>query len=364
RFGLRAGSGGAGVWSGGAGVVRELEFLEPVQGAILSERRALGPWGAHGAGSGAPGRNRLRRAGRERDLPGKVRLDLAAGDVLVVETPGGGGYDPSPAEWRDMSGRRARELFASGRSSRPTSGVAVRHVQANLIVIPARLADEFAEFCRLNPDPCPLLERTAPGQFTSRVLAPGADLRDALPRYRVLSAHGHEEVFDLRERWRDDHVAFLLGCSFSAEGALAAAGVPLRHVEQGRNVPMYRTQRRVRGVGPFTGELVVSYRPVPRDEVRRATEITTPLWHAHGGPVHVGDTEALGIARLSEPDFGQSVRKEPKDVEVFWACGVTSQVVVQSAIEAGVLEEAFSHAPGHMFIGDLEPGELPESAPA
>ena len=364
RFGLRAGSGGAGVWSGGAGVVRELEFLEPVQGAILSERRALGPWGAHGAGSGAPGRNRLRRGGQVRDLPGKVRLDLAAGDVLVVETPGGGGYDPSPAEWRELSGRRARELFAAGRSSRPTSGVALRHVQANLIVIPAEFADEFAEFCRLNPDPCPLLERTEPGQFTSQLLAPGADLRDTLPRYRVLSAHGHEEVFDLRERWRDDHVAFLLGCSFSAEGALAAAGVPLRHVEQGRNVPMYRTQRRVRPVGPFTGDLVVSYRPVPRDEVRRATEVTTPLWHAHGGPVHVGDVEALGIARLSEPDFGQSVRKEEQDVEVFWACGVTSQVVVQSAIEAGAIQEAFSHAPGHMFIGDLEPRELPESAPA
>ncbi|MGE0709987.1 MAG: DUF1445 domain-containing protein [Planctomycetota bacterium] len=359
RFAVRRGSGGRGVWRGGCGVVRELELLRPVSAAILSERRALGPWGQHGAGSGQPGRNRLVRGGVSRDLPGKVRLELEAGDVLAIETPGGGGYDPSAAQWAAMSGAEARALFRADRARRPTTGVAVRHVQANLLVLPSALADDFAAFCRLNPGPCPLLERLAPGEFTSRRLAPGADLRRELPLYRVHGPEGFEEVPDLLERWSSDHVAFLLGCSFTGEGALAAAGLPLRHVEQRRNVPMYRTNRAVRAAGPFGGRLVVSMRPMPRYEARRATEVTTPLWHAHGGPVHVGDAAALGIESLGEPDWGEAVRLQPGDVPVFWACGVTSQEAVAGALAAGALREAFSHAPGHMFVADLRPEDLP-----
>jgi len=357
RFAIREGSGGAGCWRGGEGAIRELEFTAPVSATILSERRAIGPPGAHGAGSGGEGRNTLIRQGRERQLPGKVQLELQTGDRLRLETPGGGGYDPSPSQWAGLPARAARALYRSGRGVRSTAGVAQAHVQANLVVLPARVADAFEAFCRQNPGPCPLLERLAPGAFAP-ALAPEADLRTDLPLYRIHTKAGSRDVSDLRERWSEDWVAFLLGCSFTAEGVLSEAGFSLRHVDHGLNVPMYRTDRRVRTVGPFGGRLVVSMRPFSRDEVDPVTEITTPLWHAHGGPVHVGDVGAIGISDLARPDWGDAVPVAWGERPVFWACGVTSQEALSGALEAGVIDEAWTHAPGHMFIADATPATL------
>jgi len=359
RFGVRRGSGGRGVYRGGDGVVRALEFLEPMSAAVLSERRALGPFGLHGAPGGRPGRNRLRRGPVLRDLPGKVRLDVAAGDVLVVETPGGGGYDPTPAEWAAMAPEEARRLFRWRRFEGPTAGIATRHVQANLVVVPAAAADAFEAFCRQNPRPCPLIERLPPGDARTRRLAARADLREDLPRYRVY-ARGERprEAASLASEWRPDDVAFLLGCSFSLEGVLAAAGVPVRHVEEHKNVPMYVTTRETTPAGPFGGRLVVSMRPVPPDLVEAARAATAPLWFGHGAPLHAGDPAALGVADLARPDYGDPVTVRPGEVPLFWACGVTSQVALEAALAADALERALSHAPGHMFVGDLTVEEL------
>ena len=358
RFAIRRGSGGRGVWRGGDGVVREVEFLEPATAAVLSERRAVAPWGLHGASPGAPGRNRLRRGAAVRDLPGKVRLDVRPGDVVVIETPGGGGYDPTPGEQAALTAAGARRLFREGRWRAPTSGLALRHVQANLLVVPAGLADAFEQFCRANPRPCPLLERLPAGAALTRRTAAGADLRTDLPRYRVYDRAGWREVDDLRAVWTPDAVAFLLGCSFSLEGALLAAGVPVRHVEEGKNVPMYRTTRRTVSAGPFGGDLVVSMRPLRPELVPRAEAVSAPLWFGHGAPIHAGDPAALGIEDLSRPGWGDPPTLRAGEVPVFWACGVTSQVAAETALAAGALERFLSHAPGHMFLCDLTNEEL------
>jgi 5-oxoprolinase (ATP-hydrolysing) len=93
EFRLRRGSGGAGRHRGGDGLSRCYEFLAPVTASLLCERRATAPWGLAGGAAGLPGRNSvLRRDGRREELPGRVTLELAAGDRLLVETPGGGGY--------------------------------------------------------------------------------------------------------------------------------------------------------------------------------------------------------------------------------------------------------------------------------
>ncbi len=195
------------------------------------------------------------------------------------------------------------------------------------------------------------------------MLAADADVRTDLPGYRVYRAAAGEvtweEQGDVLAEWRDDLVTFLLGCSFSAERPLAVRGIPLRHVELGRTVPMFRTIRRTRPVGPFGGELVVSMRPVPRALVDAATEATRPHRHAHGAPVHVGDPEALGV-RLAQPDYGDPVPVHAGEVAVFWACGVTSQVAVQGALAAGAINLAISHAPGRMFIADVASASLVE----
>ncbi|MEU8223341.1 DUF1445 domain-containing protein [Kribbella sp. NPDC048915] len=153
---------------------------------------------------------------------------------------------------------------------------------------------------------------------------------------------------DSTEAWRDDLVTFSLGCSFTFESALAAAGIPLRHVEQGRNVAMYVTDRPCVPAGRLRGPLVVSMRQIPADRVDDAVRITRAMPAVHGEPVHIGDPRALGTLDLAWPDFGDPVQPANGDVPVFWACGVT----VQAALMASKPPYAITHAPGHMFITD------------
>jgi len=94
-FARRRGSGGAGRWPGGDGLVRGYRFLAPVTVSLLGERRRTAPFGLAGGAPGAAGRNRVVRAdGRSEEVPGYATLELAAGDALWIETPGGGGYGP------------------------------------------------------------------------------------------------------------------------------------------------------------------------------------------------------------------------------------------------------------------------------
>ncbi len=252
-----------------------------------------------------------------------------------------------------------RRRCRAGDLAGPTAGLARGHAQANLVVLPRDWVDDFELFCEKNPKPCPLLERTAPGDPEPRRLAPGADIRTDLPRYRVYRDGSFvEERASIEDLWRDDLVAFLLGCSFSFEPALLDAGVPMRHIEQGTNVAMYRTNRACQPAGAFAGPLVVSMRPLTPSDAELATEITSRFPLAHGAPVHVGDPVALGIADLAKVDFGDAVPVHPGEVPVFWACGVTPQL----ALAAARPELAVTHAPGSMFVADLKDEDLAEVA--
>jgi uncharacterized protein YcsI (UPF0317 family) len=229
------------------------------------------------------------------------------------------------------------------------------YVQANLVIVPRELAFDFLLFCHRNPKPCPLLDVTEPGDPEPRLVAPGADLRTDLPRYRVYE-HGElvEEPADLSAWWRDDLVAFLIGCSFTFESALLQAGVPVRHLEAGCNVSMYRTNRPCVPAGIFRGPLVVSMRPLMPAHAIRAVQVCSRFPRAHGAPVHVGDPAALGIGDLSRPDFGDPVEVRPGEMPVFWACGVTPQAVAMEARPPLLI----THKPGHMFVTDLRDTHL------
>jgi uncharacterized protein YcsI (UPF0317 family) len=244
---------------------------------------------------------------------------------------------------------QARERFRAGVVPPTTSGWCGGFAQANLLAVPRELAFDALLFARRNDRPCPVLDVTDPGDPVPREVAPAADLRVDLPGYRVYE-HGTltAEVADATPYWRDDMVAFLFGCSFTFEGALRAAGVPVRHIEQGRNVPMYVTTRQCAPAGRLAGPLVVSMRPIPSALVELAGEVTARYPTMHGGPVHIGDPAELGIRDLDAPDFGDRVDARPGDVPVFWACGVTPQAVVMASRPA----YAITHAPGLMFITD------------
>ncbi len=242
-----------------------------------------------------------------------------------------------------------------GAWDRPTAGVAPGYGQANLAILPRADAFDFLRFCTRNPRPCPLLEVLDPGDPEPRLTAPGADLRTDLPRYRVYrSGELVEETGDIRHLWRDDLVAFLIGCSFTFETPLLEAGVPVRHIECGCNVPMFRTNRPTVPAGRFHGPLVVSMRPVPAALVSVAVAVTARYPAFHGAPVWVGDPEGLGIADPGRPDWGDPVPIAPGEVPVFWACGVTPQAVAMAARP----ELFIAHAPGHMFVTSTPDREL------
>lgn len=254
------------------------------------------------------------------------------------------------------TGREVRNAIRAGQWAGPTAGQAPGYSQANLVVLPRSEAFDFLRFCIRNPKPCPVLDVTDPGSpHPSDSWGADADLRLDLPRYRVYrKGELVGEFTDLLAWWHDDLVSFLLGCSFTFERELLAAGIPVRHVECGRNVPMYRTTRQCQPAGQFCGPLVVSMRPIPESLVDRAVEITSHYPLVHGAPVHVGDPKALGIERLERPDFGDPVPICDGEVPVFWACGVTPQVV---ALASGI-DLMITHAPGHMFVSDRLDEEL------
>jgi uncharacterized protein YcsI (UPF0317 family) len=242
----------------------------------------------------------------------------------------------------------ARERFRAG-TRVPTAGWAPGYAQANMIIVPLGYAYETLLFGQRNPKPCPIIDVTDTGSPHTE-LAHGADLRTDLPAYRVWrDGELVDEPADITNYWSDDLVAFLIGCSFTFETPLIAAGIEIRHITTGGNVPMYRTNRPCRPAGRLSGPMVVSMRPIPAERVADAVRISSRYPAVHGAPVHVGDPERLGIKDLDAPDFGEAVEIREGEVPVFWACGVTPQ----AAIMASRPPFAITHAPGYMFVTDV-----------
>ena len=256
---------------------------------------------------------------------------------------------------RHATGADVRTACRTGDLNTPTPGLALGFVQANLVILPKDWAFDFLLFCQRNPKPCPLLDVSEPGGPEPTAVAPGADLRTDLPAYRVWK-NGElvDEPTDVGRYWRDDLVSFVIGCSFTFESALLAAGVPVRHIEAGVNVPMYRTNRPCRPAGRFSGPLVVSMRPLRPELAVRATQVCSRFPRAHGAPVHFGDPPAIGIRDVTRPDYGDPVEIRSGEVPVFWACGVTPQAALMQARPPF----AITHKPGHMFLTDLKDCDL------
>jgi uncharacterized protein YcsI (UPF0317 family) len=256
---------------------------------------------------------------------------------------------------RELTPREIRALIRKGRWDKPTAGLAPGYAQANLVILPQKYAFDFLLFCQRNPKPCPLLEVLEPGKYRTEFLSTDADIRTDVPRYHIYRKGKLEAtVNEIKKHWRDDFVTFLLGCSFSFEEALLGSKIPIRYIEEKKNVSMYITRIPCRSAGVFHGPLVVTMRPIPSDKVTRAVQITSRYASVHGAPVHIGDPSAIGIRNLKKPDFGDPVTIKKGEVPVFWACGVTPQAVVMEAKP----DLCITHTPGHMFISDILNEEL------
>lgn len=248
---------------------------------------------------------------------------------------------------RKLGLREVRAEIRAGRYTRHTAGLADGYLQCNLVMLPKAHAAAFRDFCLANPRPCPLIAMSEPGVPHFSAFGTQIDLRTDVPRYRVYeNGEVTGEPTDISDLWREDLVAFALGCSFTFERALIAAGVPLRHIEQDVTVPMYATSIACRPAGPFHGTMVVSMRPVEPHNLDLVRAVSGRYPHAHGAPVHQGDPGQIGIADLMRPQWGEAVEVRAGEVPVFWACGVTPQNVLTQAR----LPFCITHAPGHMLI--------------
>ena len=257
---------------------------------------------------------------------------------------------PSPASRIASAAQQARARIRSGDWASHTSGLANGHVQGNVVILPEALANDFLRYCQRNPKPCPLLAVSEPGDALLPMLGTDIDIRTDVPRYRVWrNGTLVDQPTDISALWRQDLVTFVIGCSFSFEEALLQAGLPLRHIQQNRNVAMYRSNIATEAAGVFHGPMVVSMRPFTAADAIRAVQITSRFPNVHGAPVHLGDPAQIGISELGKPDYGDAVDVLPHEVPVFWACGVTPQAAIAQARP----EFCITHAPGAMLITDL-----------
>lgn len=258
------------------------------------------------------------------------------------------------ADYSNAKPEEVWEKIRSGEITGQTSGMCNGYAQANLVIMPEKYAKDFEEFAKKNPKPCPLLEVIHGSRFV-KDMGEGANILTDIPKYRIFrDGKLAEEVADATPYWTDDMVVFLIGCSFSFEEALMKAGIDVRHISMGRNVPMFRTKVMTDPAGPFKGELVVSMRPMTPEDAKKADEITGRFPNVHGAPVNIGEPEKLGIADVMQPDYGDAVDFKPGEIPVFWGCGVTPQ----SVIEHAKLPLVITHAPGHMFITNMKNDEV------
>lgn len=258
-------------------------------------------------------------------------------------------------DYSKMMPSDVRALIRKGEIDFQTSGMCDGYAQANLCILPKEYAFDFLLFCTRNPKPCPILEVGDVGSKKIKFMADMADVCKDFPKYRIWKNGVLEkEVTDISEYWQDDFVYFLIGCSFSFEGELMQADIPVRHIEEGKNVPMFNTNIELTPAGAFHGNMVVSMRPIPHNQVISAVNATAAMPRVHGAPIHIGAPKAIGIKDVNKPDYGDNVTINDGEECVFWACGVTPQNVVMQTKPY----IAITHAPGHMFITDIKNSTL------
>ncbi len=254
-------------------------------------------------------------------------------------------------DYSAMHPQEVKKLIRAGKIDFQTSGMCSGYAQANLCILPKDYAFDFLLFCMRNPKPCPILEVGDVGSKEFKAMASEGDVCTDFPKYRIWKNGVLEkEVTDISDYWQDDFVYFLIGCSFSFESEMLEADIPVRHIEEGVNVPMFNTNIALTPAGAFHGNMVVSMRPIPNELVVKAVEVTSAMPKVHGAPIQIGNPEAIGISDISKPDYGDSVTINDGEVPVFWPCGVTPQNVVMQTKPP----IAITHAPGHMFITDVK----------
>ena len=257
---------------------------------------------------------------------------------------------------RKLSSKAVREKIRLELYNNHTSGLAASKLQANIVILPNEYANDFYNFCKLNPKACPLVGQTKLNSPYFDTLGDNIDIRYDVPLYNIYKCGRlFSTVKNIKEYWKDNFIAFAIGCSFSFEDALIKAGYEIDHIKNNKVVPMYRTNIKNIKSGLFESQMVVSMRIFNKEDVEKVNQISGDFSFAHGQPIHTGDPMEIGINNIQTPDWGDCPRKINDEEEyVFWACGVTPQ----NAIIEAKIPLCITHTPGHMLITDISEDSL------
>lgn len=254
-----------------------------------------------------------------------------------------------------MTPTEFRKKVRNNEYQKPTAGMCPRYAQTNLIVLPWEDAYDFLLFAQRNPKPIPILEVTEVGSRELQTLGNDIDVATDFPKYRIYrNGKMIDEYLSVVDFWHEDLVSFLIGCSFSFEDLLVDAGIEIRHITEKANVPMFNTNIPLKQAGKFSGNMVVSMRPIKSSQIATAVNVTNRLPGVHGAPIQIGNPAEIGIYDLANPDYGDAVTINENEIPVFWACGVTPQ----AAVMASKPKFAITHSPGHMLITNISNKDL------
>jgi uncharacterized protein YcsI (UPF0317 family) len=254
-----------------------------------------------------------------------------------------------------MTPTEFRKKVRNNEYQKPTAGMCPGYAQTNLIFLPWEDAYDFLLFAQRNPKPIPILEVTEVGSRELQTLGNDIDVATDFPKYRIYrNGKMIDEYLSVVDFWREDLVSFLIGCSFSFEDLLVDAGIEIRHITEKANVPMFNTNIPLKQAGKFSGNMVVSMRPIKSSQIATAVNVTNRLPGVHGAPIQIGNPAEIGIYDLANPDYGDAVTINENEIPVFWACGVTPQ----AAVMASKPKFAITHSPGHMLITNVSNKDL------
>ncbi|XP_060149476.1 LOW QUALITY PROTEIN: D-glutamate cyclase, mitochondrial [Globicephala melas] len=224
---------------------------------------------------------------------------------------------------------------------------------ASVVALPRSLAPAFEKFCQVNSGPLPLLGQSEPGKWTLPALGAVPGTRTGCPqfwKYEFGTCTGSLTSLEESSGQLKDMMAFLLGSSFSLEGAWEKGGLPRRDSAGHGHMGAYKTEVPRATIAGFCCPLVVTVRPVPKDKLEQLVQACCSVGGEHGQPVHTGDPELLGIKDLSKPDHGEPVVCQPRHVPVFWP----SQLTSLEAVSACKMPLAFTSAPACTVMTDLK----------
>jgi len=257
---------------------------------------------------------------------------------------------------KSLSAFELRQLIRGNNFTGNTSGYAKGKVQGNVVILPQNWAADFLQFCQVNPKPCPLIGMsTTPGDFSLNDLGKDIDIRTDLPGYRLFEqGQLTQELTDISALWTNNLVSFVLGCSFSFEESLIESGIEIRNISENKNVPMYNTNIACKSAGRFSGNMVVSMRPMVAKDAIRAIQICSRFPSVHGAPIHFGEPSLIGIDDINTPDYGDNVTIKAHETPVFWACGVTPQLALMQSRPPLCI----THSPGKMLVTDINNSSL------